>query len=108
MSTFAQISNLGKTDKPFGTDTHFGRAVLYKTKKGEHVVLNIAMLNKTSENFRDTALECYPRLADILDVMDQLATYLYRDGFLPLIRAHANAAIPLRRGSDIIESLLEN
>jgi len=98
----------GKTDKPFGSDTHFGRAVLYKTNKGEHVVLNTAMLNKVSKDFSSTARECYPRLGDILDVMDQLATYLYRDGFLPLIRAHANAAIPLRRGSDIIKSLLED
>jgi len=98
----------GKTDKPHGSDTHFGRMVLYKTDKGEHVVLNTAMLNNMSANFSSTARECYPRLGDILDVMDQLATYLYRDGFLPLIRAHANAAIPLRRGSDIIKSLLED
>ena len=96
----------GKTDKPFGDDTHFGRAVLYKTKKGEHVVLNTAMLNKASQNFRSSSLDCYPRLGDILDVMDQLATHLYRDGFLPLVRAHAHAAIPLKRGADILKNLL--
>ena len=97
----------GKTEKPFGADTHFGRAVLYKTKKGEHVVLNTPMHNEASRDFSSTEPECYPRLGDILDVIDQLATYLYHDGFLPLIRAHANAAIPLRRGSDIIKTLLE-
>ena len=97
-----------KKGKAFGEDTHFGRAILYKTNKGEHVVIHTAMLNKLAENFKDNSLECYPRLADILDVMDQLATYIYDGGFLPLIRAHAHAAIPLKRGTDIIKSLLED
>jgi len=96
----------GKTDKPFGEDTHFGRTVLYKTKKGEHTVLSTGMFNEVAADSHRMNLECYPRLGDILDVMDQLATYLYQDGFVPLLRAHANAAIPLRRGVDIIENLL--
>ena len=98
----------GKTDKPHGKDTHFGRYVLYKTNKGEHVVINTAMLNDKSQNFDNTDEDCYPRLGDILAIMDQLATYLYRDGFLPLVRAHANAAIPLKRGTDIIKSIIDN
>lgn len=98
----------GKTEKPFGTDTHFGRTVLYKTNKGEHVVLNTAMLNEAAEDFEDTSIQCYPRLSHILNVMDNLATYLYRDGFIPLIRAHANAAIPLKRGGDIIKNLMKD
>ena len=72
------------------------------------MVLNTAMHNDISGDFSNTAQECYPRLGDILDVVDQLATYLYHDGFLPLIRAHENAVIPLRRGSDIIQRLLED
>ena len=94
--------------KAFGEDTHFGRAILYKTNKGEHVVIHTAMLNKFAENLRENSTECYPRLADILDVTDQLATYIYDGGFLPLIRAHVHAAIPLKRGTDIIKSLLED
>ncbi|MDD9851227.1 MAG: DNA double-strand break repair nuclease NurA [Gammaproteobacteria bacterium] len=97
----------GKAGKNFGTDTYFGRTVMYKTNKGEHTVLNTAMLNEQSRNTENNAVECYPRLGDILNVMDQMATYLYRDGFLPLVRAHAHAAIPLKRGSDIIKTLLE-
>lgn len=97
-----------KEGKPFGQDTHFGRSVLYKTNKGGHVVIHTAMLNESAEDFKNNSSECYPRLGDILDVMDHLATYIYDGGFLPLIRAHAHAAIPLKRGTDIIQSLLED
>ena len=95
------------TGKAHGKDTHFGRFVLYKTNKGEHVVLNTAMLSEHSQNFANNDLDCFHRLGDALDVMDELATYLYQDGFMPLIRAHANAAIPLKRGTDIIRNLFE-
>lgn len=97
-----------KKGKAFGKDTHFGRAILYKTNNGERVVIHTAMLNRSAGDFRDNSLGCYPRLGDILDVMDRLATYIYDGGFLPLIRAHAHAAIPLQRGTDIIKSLLED
>ena len=96
-----------KVGKAFGQDTHFGRAILYKTNKGKHLVIHTAMLNEVSEDLRSNSLECYPRLGDILDVVDHLATHIYDDGFLPLIRAHAHAAIPLKRGTDIIHSLME-
>lgn len=94
--------------KPHGEDTHFGRFVLYKTNKGEHVVLNTAMLSEHSQKFANNDLACFHRLGDALDVMDELATYLYQDGFMPLIRAHANAAIPLKRGTDIIKNLFRD
>ena len=97
-----------KKGKPFGSDTHFGRIILYKTSKKQHVVIHTAMLNETAEDFGDNSPECYPRLGDILDVMDQLATHIYEGGFMPLVRAHAHAAIPLKRGADIIKNLLED
>ncbi len=97
-----------KKGKPFGEDTHFGRAILYKTNKGEHVVIYTAMLNEAASNFSDNSSECFPRLGDILDVVDQLAILIYDGGFMPLVRAHAHAAIPLKRGADIIKSLLED
>lgn len=93
--------------KPHGADTYFGRKVLYKTRSGEHAVITSAMINEASRDFRRNDHECYPRLGNILNVLDYLSTYLYRDGFMPLVRAHAHAAIPLRRGSDIIRGLFD-
>lgn len=97
-----------KKGKAFGEDTHFGRVILYKTNKGEHVVLHTSMLNEAGSDFHCNSIECYPRLGDILDVMDSLGTHIYAGGFMPLVRAHAHAAIPLKRGTDIIRSLLED
>ncbi len=94
--------------KPHGADTYFGRIVLYKTRYGEHAEITTAMTNEASQDFRRTEMECYPRLGDTLNVLDDLATYLYRDGFVPLVRAHAHAAILLRQGADMIRSLFGN
>lgn len=91
--------------KPHGKDTYFGRKVLYKTASGDHSVITTGMINDASQDFEKSDLGCYPRLGDILNVLDHLATYLYRDGFMPLVRANAQAAIPLRKGSDIIRGL---
>ena len=94
--------------KPHGTDTYFGRKIFYKTASGGHAVVTTAMVNEASTDFRRSDAECFPRLGDVLDVLDHLATHLHRDGFMPLVRAHAHAAIPLRRGGDIIRTLFRD
>jgi hypothetical protein len=91
--------------KPSGADTYFGRKVFYKTKNSAHAVVNMAMVNEESEDFSNTSMDAFPRLGDALNVLDHLSTYLYQDGFMPLVRAHAHAAIPLKRGTDILLGL---
>lgn len=91
--------------KPSGADTYFGRKVFYKTRNEAHAVLNMAMVNTEGTDFYDCSAVAFPRLGDALNVLDHLSTYLYQDGFMPLVRAHAHAAIPLKRGTDIIMGL---
>ena len=79
--------------KPHGEDTYFGRKVLYKTTASDHAVVNIAMLNDRATDFANATFDCYPRLGDILTIFDHLSTYLYQDGFMPLVRAHAAWAL---------------
>ncbi|MBL0924294.1 MAG: hypothetical protein IBJ12_07490 [Sphingomonadaceae bacterium] len=93
--------------KPHGKDTYFGRKVLYKTATGDHAVITTAIANEASRDLYRNDEPCYPRVGDILNVLDHLATYLYTDGFMPLVRANAHAAIPLRRGTDIIHGLFD-
>lgn len=93
--------------KPSGIDTYFGRKIFYKTKSGSHAVINSAIVNLQGEDFSNTSQEAFPRLSDALNVLDHLSTYLYEDGFMPLIRAHAHAAIPLKRGAEILSSLFK-
>jgi hypothetical protein len=91
--------------KPSGADTYFGRKVFYKTRNSAHAVLNMAMTTAAGADFHDTSPDAFPRLDHALNILDHLSTYLYQDGFMPLVRAHAHAAIPLRRGTDIIMGL---
>ncbi len=61
--------------KPHGEDTYFGRKLFYKTASGGHAVVTTAMVNQASQDFRRCDAECFPRLGDMLDVLDHLATY---------------------------------
>lgn len=91
-----------------GEITYFGRKVFYKTMSGDHAVITTAMGSPQARDFKKNDLSCYPRLSDCLTALDHLSTYLYRDGFMPLIRAHSRAAIPIQRGSDILRQMFRN
>jgi hypothetical protein len=93
--------------KPSGVDTYFGRKAFYKTANSAHAVVNLAIVNEDGEDFQNTSEAAFPRLGDALNILDHLSTYLYQDGFMPLIRAHAYAAIPLKRGTEILSSLFQ-
>ena len=92
--------------KSHGKDTYYGRKILYKNKSGQHSVVMTPIVNSQGIDYHCTEEAAYPRIGDALDIMDELGTYLYQDGFAPLVRAHAHAAIPLRTGARILESLL--
>lgn len=94
--------------KPSGEDTYFGRKIFYKTKNGAHAVVNLGIVNEAGADFTNSSLAAFPRLPDALNVLDHLSTYLYQDGFMPLVRAHAHAAIPLRRGTQILAGLFQS
>ena len=52
--------------------------------------------------------DAYPRVGDALDLIDELGTHLYKDGFAPLARAHLHAAVPLHRGTEILASIFSD
>ena len=86
--------------KPWGELTHFGRPVILKTANGQRLVLNLAQPEED------------PPLTDApppLALEDALATAgplgVGTNQFLALRRAHSQAAIPLRAGTDLIKSL---
>ena len=94
--------------KPHGDVTDYGRRVLYKNRLGQHSIVMTPIVNADGEN-RDCIDEAaYPRLGEALDIMDEFSTYLYEDGFVPLVRAHAHAAIPLKAGIGLLTELFEH
>lgn len=92
--------------EPHGKSTYFGRKILYKTATKNHAVVNTVMTTPESKNYALNTPEAYPRIADIANIVDYLSSYLYEGGFVPLIRAHANAAIPLKTGGDILREII--
>lgn len=94
-----------RTGKIHGLDTYYGRPFLYKTGTGALIVGISPMLNDSHAD-RDTAnLNQFPRLSDTLDLLDALVSMRYPNAVIPLIAAHAEAAIPLRMGEKVLDKL---
>ena len=93
--------------KPWGEDTYYGRILLYKSSSGQRMVLNTPKVTEASLDLSNTEIASYPRLPEVARIVDRLSTYLFEGGFVPIVRAHSHAAIPLRMGGEIIRSLFE-
>ena len=91
--------------KPWGEDTYYGRIVFYKSKSGQRMVINTPKVTPASLDLANTDLESYPGLPEVTSIVDRLSTYLFDGGFVPIVRAHSHAAIPLKMGGEIIKSL---
>ena len=86
--------------KPWGELTYFGRPVVFKTDSGRRLVLNLAQPEADPPL---TEAEPPKVLADALATAGPLGVGDHQ--FLALRRAHSRAAIPLRRGTDLIHAL---
>lgn len=91
--------------KPYGDAVYYGRHLMYKAKSGRHAALTLPIVNAQGKDPTCVQQAAYPRAGDALDLIDELGTHLYKDGFAPLARAHLHAAIPLRRGTEILASI---
>lgn len=91
---------LGEESKPWGELTYFGRPVVVKTEAGRRLVLNLAQPEAEPPLTNAAEPEV---LADALATAEPLAVGDHQ--FLALRRAHSRAAIPLRRGTDLIHAL---
>lgn len=86
-------------------DTAFGRKFFYKTKAGYRVVTSIATYNNYQSNTITAFPAQFPRLADVLVLLDKLVSSRYENSVAPLAAAHAEAAIPLNLGKRIFDDI---
>ncbi len=94
------IAGASEQSKPWGELTYFGRPVVFKTVNGQRLVLNLAQPEAEpplTEASRPRVLD------DAIATAGSLGVGAHQ--FLPLRRVHAQAAIPLRSGTDLIKSL---
>ena len=89
----------------YGDVTYFGRKLFYRTAKGAQIVATLPFLKPDDRNL-DTALAGqFPRLADALNLFDALGSSRYPNALIPITLAHGEAAIPMRLGKRVLETL---
>ena len=94
------VASSSDRPRPWGEVTYYGRPVAIKTNAGQRLVLNLAQ----PEAETPLTNAPVPRvLGDAIATADLLGMGVHQ--FLPLRRAHAHAAIPLRAGTDLVRSL---
>lgn len=94
-----------ESSKQYGQDTYFGRKLFYKTKTGYRIVPVLATFNDEHQNLGTARINQYPRLADLMNVLDELVSSRYPNSVSPLVSAHAEAAIPLNLGKRIFDDI---
>lgn len=98
---FSNIEN----GKPYGQDTYFGRKFLYKTSNGQRIVASVATYTKEQANILTAEKYQFPRLDDILELLDKVYSSRYPNAILPLVSAHSEAAIPQHIGNAIFDQI---
>jgi hypothetical protein len=91
--------------KPYGQDTYFGRKFFYKAASGQKVVPVVAYFNDYQKSLDTANPDQFTRLADVMNLLDQLASSRHPNSVSPLISAHAEASIPLNLGKRIFEDI---
>ncbi|MCK6568009.1 MAG: hypothetical protein DCC59_10545 [Chloroflexi bacterium] len=91
--------------KLYGKETYFGRKLFYKTLSGARIVASLPMLDESHEDGHRADPDQYPRLADALTLLDQIASSRFPNALSPLISANAEAAIPMNLGSRVLEEM---
>ena len=94
------VARHSPSPKPWGELTHFGRPVILKTADGQRLALNLAQ-----PEAEPPLTNAPPPRALAAAVATACPLGVGADQFLPLRRAHYQAAIPLRAGADLIQSL---
>lgn len=91
--------------KTYGKDTYYGRKFLYKTRTGALIVGVSPFLHDGNDDLKRADVGQYPRLADALNLLDELVSARYPNAIVPIIEAHAEAAIPMNLGQRVLEGL---
>ncbi len=94
-----------ESTKPYGQDTYFGRKFFYKTKSGQKIVPVACTFTDYQKNLSTAKPDQFPRLADIMTLLDSVVSCRYPNSISPLISAHAEAAIPLNLGKRLFDEI---
>ena len=93
------------SQKAYGDQTYFGRKFFYKTSSGARLVASVPYYSEECKNLNTANTDQFPRLNDAVNLLDKLYSSRYPNALIPLISAHAEAAIPMNLGRRVLEQL---
>ena len=76
-----------------------------KPLQGLELLLHFPFLQKKQGIYRMGIQKHFPRLADAMSLLDATFSARFPNAVAPLISAHAEAAIPLNLGKEVLEQL---
>lgn len=97
--------SLSDSEKRYGVDTYFGRKFFYKSASGGRIVASIPFLTDDQDTLDTDDVSLYPQFGTACALLDKLASNRYPNAVVPLVSAHAEAAIPLRLGQKVLQQL---
>lgn len=89
----------------YGEQTYFGRKFFYKTKNGYKIVATLATYTTNQSDTETAYPNQFPRLADVMNLLDQIVSSRFQNSVYPISSAHAEASIPLNFGKAIFEKI---
>jgi NurA domain len=99
---------LSESERPYGYQTYFGRKFFYKTKTGAMIVGSVPFLRQGDNDIERADLEQFPRVSDALFLLDHLISSQFPNATVPLVEAHAQAAIARGLNAQILERLTKS
>jgi hypothetical protein len=96
---------MSESDQAYGYQTYFGRKFFYKTKTGAMIVGSVPFLRDGDNDLEKAEITQFPRIADVLFLLDHLISSQYPNATVPLVEAHAQAAIARGLNAQILERL---
>ncbi len=94
--------------KMFGEQVYYGRKFFYKSKAGSLIVGVSPFLDKSQKDLENADPSLFPRLPDMLSVLDAVHCARYPNALIPIVAANAEAAIPMNLGAKILEKLAKD
>jgi hypothetical protein len=91
--------------KPYGQDTYFARKFYYKASSGALLVATLPAYTDAQRDMSRADVDQFPRLASAITLLEEMASTRYTNALMPLVQAHAEAAIPLRLGDKVLKEL---
>jgi hypothetical protein len=96
---------MSESGQAYGYQTYFGRKFFYKTKTGAMIVGSVPYLKDEDSNLESSDISQFPRIADALFLLDHLISSQFPNATVPLVEAHAQAAIARGLNAQILERL---